>query len=173
MQKSNHKRPDESWPIIKVDIPGFRTIFLRGLYGEKTPNHYPFEVTVNAGTGGALTAKVSPGTLNNIIPTNIFDDISVAATGMAYIWLDVTTDGKKVTSMTIATGAALTGGNDATADTAPSSFKVPIAIVKDAKVLTIVRTNLSYLPKVWMVAPKKPASAGEEPFTRWWAWSLV
>jgi hypothetical protein len=174
MYDTNHSRFDWHWPLTRVDIPGFRTIFVRGLLGEAVANHYPFAINLKGGTGGSMKATVSPGTLNNIIPTNLFTDFPVAATGMVYFWLDVTTDGKKATSMTIATGATLpTTGNEATENTAPADFSVPIGIVKDGKVLQIVQTNLSALPKVAMVIPRTPPSMGEEPYTRWWAWATL
>lgn len=110
MQKKNHKRPDESWPIIKVDIPGFRTIFTRGLYGGKLAGgSQPFDIQLVA-SGGGYTATILPGTVNGVLPSNLttggnFTQFSVGQ-GLTYWTVDIQSNGVEVVSALISTSAS-------------------------------------------------------------------
>jgi hypothetical protein len=68
-------------------------------------------------------AKIVPGTIGGILPSNYDTEVDVG-TGLKYAIVDCTTNGEMVTSATISFTATFPSPISATADRAPTSFKV-------------------------------------------------
>lgn len=61
---------------------------------------FPWEISLQT-LAGIAQVVVAPGTINSVLPTNMFDTWPIAGTGTFYVTLDVTTDGTKPTTAVI------------------------------------------------------------------------
>lgn len=73
-------------------------------------------------------AKIVPGTIGGILPSNYDEELNVG-TGLKYGIVDCTTNGEGVTSATISFESSFPSQISATADKAPTSFKVCFGMV--------------------------------------------
>jgi hypothetical protein len=73
-------------------------------------------------------AKIVPGTIGGILPSNYDEEFDVG-TGLKYAVVDCTTNGEGVTSATISFESSFPSQISATADKAPTSFKVCFGMV--------------------------------------------
>lgn len=118
------------------------------------------------------TFQVFPGTLNRLLPTNIFTDIAFDPTGTTYVKLHCTTDGTKVTAVAIqASSTPVTTAGDATESTAPIAFDVCIAVIKKTTVYQIERQPIQFTPQVVGTTTRFASSGGEESFNRVYSWA--
>lgn len=118
--------------------------------------------------------KVMPGTVNQIIPSNIFDKIIVDTSDVVYVKLKVATNGKMIVS------CAITVNNQPLdlasprmqQNIAPSTFEVVLGLIDEGKVYQIIKDNISAIPSVAFKEGRTPLIPGGEPFVRWWQWNL-
>ena len=60
MSKSQHRRPDDDWPLIQIKVPGDRSYRVRGLMGPKQAPNKPFDISLKA-SGSGHVATIRPG----------------------------------------------------------------------------------------------------------------
>ncbi|NBQ64098.1 MAG: hypothetical protein EBS49_00940 [Verrucomicrobia bacterium] len=138
----------------------------------------PFDVSVEA-SGSSYKIKVLPGTLNGLMAVNYADclsyestTLSVATSGSTNVVLDVTTDGKQVTSFTLATQATVTAMSPTT-PLAPTGFKWPVAHVKNGVVYkTIGCGSLQASVKENVRVAKAPATPDDNAYDIYYYWTL-
>lgn len=138
----------------------------------------PFDVSLQA-SGSTYKIKVEPGTLNGLYATNYADSLSFASTtlsvatsGTTNVCVDVTTDGKQVTAFTLATVATLSAMSPTT-PLAPTSFKWPVAHVKNGTVYkTIACGSLQAVVKENVRVAKTPATPDDNAYDIYYYWVL-
>lgn len=92
---------------------------------------YPDPASMNQDpppTNPPYKAKIVPGTIGGILPSNYDEEIDVG-TGLKYGIVDCSTNGEMVTSATISFTSTFPSPISATADKAPTSFKVCFGMV--------------------------------------------
>jgi len=83
----------------------------------------------STGQNPPYKAKIVPGTIGGILPSNYDVEIDVG-TELKYAIVDCTTNGEAVTSAKISFDSSFPSPVSATADKAPTSFKVCFGMVK-------------------------------------------
>ena len=119
----------------------------------------------------ANTLSVFPGTLNGLLPSNIFSPIACSSSGLYYLKAKVTTNGKAVTAVTL---AVENGYEDcvisAVENSAPTTLAFIIAAISDGDIFQVQKTNIVITPTVAFIVSRTPPIPGDEPFVRWWTW---
>lgn len=86
----------------------------------------PFDIYLTAVTSG-FEATFQAGTINGVLPTNMFGKITgVTTASNTYFYLKCTTDGKIITESVIEKDTNLRTPESPTADTAPTEFNIMI-----------------------------------------------
>lgn len=155
---------------------GFGYVSLRPVRSESSTvssssSSHPWAISVTTDDNGKEVVKLSPGTINMILPSDIFDSKPVLKGKTNYISLKVLTNGKSVTAVTWQILAAAPTPTSATEAVAPPLFTVPLGVILEGNVLQIESANLSFTPEVVMMVARRPAYSGDERFTRWWNWT--
>ena len=89
----------------------------------------PFTPTAVAVTGG-FDVSFSIGTVNQVLPSNIFDNPTVAGvttSGRTYFYIKCNTDGKMITGAVIEYDTSVRTEPETTVDVAPPEFNILIA----------------------------------------------
>lgn len=167
-------------------VRGSPTGFMVGLAkitasGGATVLPFPWKISIKipATHGGMATASVYPGTLSQLLPTNIFSAINLgttdpttgALTGTYYITVNAVTDGKEPNSCTINASTTAPAAPTLSANTAPTSFVILLGVVDNGVIYQIESENLDYYAQVAFVESQAPTAPGDEPFKRWWKWA--
>lgn len=107
---------------------------------------FPWQISIVTETDAMFT-KVRPGTINSLIPSNMFDRWEISTGSTFYVTLDCTTDGYNVTS------ARIDGNSTVPADVigvnlniAPIEFSIPLGIVIGGKTFQLVTRLLTVTP---------------------------
>lgn len=154
--------------------------------GGATPDLAPWQIVDLAGEGepdtqgkySSYSFRVYPGTINNILPTNTFSGdglvkFTIQADGIKYLFLDVATDGAKVTLATLKVESTLpTDAPPVGEGIAPSKIVIPLGIIQNNSPIALRNTTLTATPVVAGSKPKAPTSPNDEPFVRLWMWKV-
>lgn len=141
-------------------------------------NRCPFDVSTQL-DGSSYKVKVRPGTLNGFYASNYADSLSfdstaltVGATAVSNVVLNVTTDGKQVTAFTIEMQAVLTAMSPTT-PLAPTSFKWPVAHIREGAVYkTIGCGSLQATVKENVRVAKAPSTPDDNAYDIYYSWVL-
>ena len=139
----------EPWDIIE-------------LAGVGTPN--------SQGKFANYKARVMPGLLCGILPSNWDAEFSFSGTGIVYAVAKIQTDGTAINALEIAITST------APAQQTPEKWKLPtsvdylFAVIFEGSVKrTIGAGNINIAPKVWITVPKETAvGPGELPYDRYY-----
>jgi hypothetical protein len=114
---------------------------------------HPFQITSFADPEGSpesptYLVTVQPGTINNILPENIFSggigltEFSLPRNALRYVCLSATSNDGSISSCTLSVDSSVPSQQTAVANTLPSSFKVLIGVVYNGTVKQIATDNL-------------------------------
>lgn len=121
------------------------------------------------------------GTVNGFIPSNIFTSgkltkFSLTGADTHYVVLNVTTNGKQVTAVTIGIDTSPPANANANMGSAPTDFKHCLAVIggdtNRRTVFQIAVGNVICYPKEIFKESKTPTTDGSEPFNRWYSWEV-
>jgi hypothetical protein len=150
-QRASSGGPDsiEPWDIIE-------------LAGVGTPN--------SQGEFANFKARVSPGLLCGILPSNWDAEFTFSGTGLVYAVAKIQTDGTAINALEIAITST------APAQQTPEKWKLPtsvdylFAVIFEGSVKrTIGAGNITIAPKVWITVPKATAvGPGEIAYDRYY-----
>jgi hypothetical protein len=147
--------------------------------GGGSSNRHPFQITSIASSddenNNAYAITVRPGTINNLLPTGIFDGASLKQTeigsGLQYVVLQAQSDGRQITSAAISVESSAPEAQAPVVFGLPSSLDVLLGIVKDASVFQVVIDNILVTGKQQFVAQKGGNVApGELPYEIYYVW---
>jgi hypothetical protein len=96
------------------------------------PTICPFDPQVTSTTSG-YEVSFSAGTINGILPTNMFSPLTgVSTSGITYFYIKCTTDGKLLTTAVIEKSTSVRTPQASNADTAPTTLNVLIGYMTTA-----------------------------------------
>lgn len=141
----------------------------------------PWQITVSK-INGVWYVSVRPGSVNSLVPWNIFTPIPIS-NGTWYVKIKCDTDGKTPNYITVmvnnsATESALTVAENV----APPIFFDVLGIVVQStsatgsvsnQIFQIRNTNLTATPTIRSLVSRTPPNVGDEPFVRWYQWQLA
>lgn len=142
--------------------------------GGSTPP--PLNVTVGADPSDptSLIVKISPGTVNQFLATNMFDTFPVDDTSTYYVKATISTDGQNVTSWELNVDTSTADTQNATASALPTSFDVLIAIIDSGKVYRVIGPGSIGVNghEEFITDKDSPAGPGELPYIPYYSWEI-
>ena len=178
----------ESLRIIRVNngtfrkLPGGTEITVapqRGGGGAASETH-PFQVVAFADPDGdpeapSYLATVRPGTINNLLPSNIFSgaeqqEFSIASDQLQYVVLTSTTDGKRITAASLSVETSAPAAQTPVLFGLPTSIETLIAVVYNTNVFQVVKDNITLTGKIVVTTSKASPGPGELAFDTWYQW---
>jgi hypothetical protein len=122
--------------------------------GTSTPTEtHPFQITSFAdpesnSESPSYLVTVQPGTINNILPSNVFDggigltEFAAPANALRYVCLSATSNDGSISSCTLSVDTSVPTQQTALANSLPASFKVLLGVVYNGTVKQIATDNL-------------------------------
>jgi hypothetical protein len=145
-------------------------------------SRFPWQVTVDGNATDGYFAHVRPGSINGLVPENIFDSFLVGE-GLSLAKLRIDTDGKAATGAEVVVSAtAVDPATQVAENVAPPALWDTLALIVGTAgtggdvsfaVYQVRFTNLAITPVIALLATRTPTAPGDEPFTRWWKWQMV
>ena len=144
----------------------------------------PFDVTlvpveVSGGSGGSTaptsyTATIRPGTVNGILPSNIFDSFTIEASQTTYFKAVAATNGKVVTSVSIVADDQAPAVQVPVPQALPAGFEVLFAVSAQGTVFRTLAPGSSIVagPNALFVADRSGWTPGHPLTETWYAWSF-
>jgi hypothetical protein len=127
---------------------------------------FPFQVSV-----ASFLVSVRPGTINSLLPTNIFETFSIVENTTKYVVLNGVTDGKQFTACTISLDETAPSAQTPVVFGLPASPKFLLAVVRNTSVFQIISDNMLVAGKQQYIKSKAaPAAAGELPYEIYFVW---
>jgi hypothetical protein len=154
--------------------PGGTTITVPPSKGGATAQICPFDPTVTAVTSG-YQVSLSAGTINGILPTNMFSPLTgVTTASVNYFYIKCTSDGKLLTSAVIEKDTSVRTPQASNADTAPTTVNVLIAYMTTAGVAvkTIPCSNITARVFPTIQEDNVTYVAGERNFKQYYNWGF-
>lgn len=144
------------------------------VYGDRlkkgTPDLGPWDVNII----GTNKLKVAPGLVGGILPSNWDSEISFNANGLSYMVVDCQSNGKVVTTASISNSTSVPQQQTPGLNTAPSSFKILFAVIKDgAAIRTIREGHIALNPVISVSLPKTSLTPGLNVLDRYYVWGLL
>lgn len=154
----------------------------RAAGGGSSVDRHPWQIHNMTGVGepdeqgdyNSYEFQVWPGTINGLIPSNLFDGGQLRKfTGDATlknVLLKCTSDGKELNACTIEVDASLPSPDAAVKYGVPSNLNIVLgAVVKDAA-FQVEFDNLSATPQMVYIKEKGSVAAGEYPYEVYLNW---
>lgn len=145
--------------------------------GGAAVQHFPWETTLVLNTvTNFFETRVRPGTINSMLPTNMFStsNNAIELTGTFYVTLDCTTDGDSVTDAVVDFNSTVPpdpmGSN---MGVAPSDFSVLLAVIVDRAVFQVAFTNFNAQPQTTIFSLKGSPVPGAPFFDINYTWVVV
>jgi hypothetical protein len=163
------------------------------------PSGQPFTcsiVTIPASGDNPATDYLSivPGVLNQLMPSNMVGAVeaypnlpyqNLLADALQFVVLTATVEasggGYIISSCDISVSATQPAPNSVGESAPPSgagAFSILLAVIAGSAVgsrslYQIATGNIWAIPQVAFIAPATPSGPGDEPFTRYWQWTII
>jgi hypothetical protein len=140
---------------------------------------HAFQILTSQNLQGGLLLSITPGTVNNIIPNDIFQiednkielkKFSYSKNSITYVKLKCATNGKSINTVNINVDNQIVEPQTPTPFGLPSSFEILIGIVYNSQIYQIVNSSLTVAGKVQYLESKNSATPGTLPFTVYLIW---
>lgn len=143
---------------------------------------FPFEIETFSKTNasGEVTgyeATVRPGTLNNLLPTNLFDGnalkrFSYGKDTIQHVILKGLSNGKQFTSCELVVQAAAPPAQPPTLFGLPAEVQILLGVVYNGSVFQIVKTRIELVGKQLFLKDRDtPAEPGQLPYEAYFVWA--
>jgi hypothetical protein len=142
--------------------------------GALAPTICPFDPQVIATTAG-YEVSFSAGTINGILPTNIFSPLTgITTAGKTYFYIKCQTDGKLLTTALIEKDTSVRTPQASNVDTAPTEINVLIGYMTTAGVAvkTIPCSNITARVLPSIQEDNVTYVAGERNFKQYYNWGF-
>lgn len=132
---------------------------------------HPFQVTRND-AGSTKRVSIRPGTINSVVPTNIFSPLTITGSGAEYVLLTATFTGDSPVSAALSIETTIPVPSATTPTNTPTAVKDVIAAIYDGTVYQIRNTNLTVTSvEVFQETVASP-SPGERNYIPWYRWEV-
>jgi hypothetical protein len=146
-----------------------------GTGGGATESH-PFQISASIDDEGAGTLTVQPGTLNSLLPSNIFEDgalneFGFSGGGTIYVILTGISDGNQFTECSVSVGDQAPEAQTPLPFGLPTEAKFLLGVAYNNSVYQVQKTNIVATGKQQFIKQKpSPASPGEMPYEIYYVW---
>ena len=134
----------------------------------------PFDPQVSIASAG-YEVSFSAGTINGILPTNIFSPLTgVSTSGITYFYIKATSDGKLLTTAVIEKSTSVRTPQASNVDTAPTTLNVLIGYMSTAGVAvkTIPCSNITARIFPTIQEDNTAFVAGKRNFRQYYNWGF-
>jgi hypothetical protein len=143
------------------------------VYGDRlkkgTPDLGPWDVYFIE----ANRVKVAPGLVGGVLPSNWDAEFTVGS-GLSYMVVDCQSDGKVVTTASISNSTSAPQQQTPGLNTAPSSFKILFAVIKDGAAIRTMRGgHIAINPVISLSLSKPSPTPGLNVLDRYYVWGLL
>lgn len=128
---------------------------------------------------GTYNVTLWPGSVNQLLPTNIFAKINQTITSTQYVVLTCLSDGYVVTSSTWSLMSSQPTTPDATADIPPSIFYITLGVIfynstpNTISIFQIWFDNPSCTPFIWTTTSRTGAGPYELAYVNYYNWNVA
>lgn len=139
------------------------------------PVYCPFDVAIRAGeTEGALIAKVGVGSVNQILPTNIYDEYTFSIGDVIKVKIRAVSDGQKITASTVVFDVDEADVQIPAPFALPAIVEVLVAVIVAGKPYRQIQCGSIELVGHHQFSTDKdpPAEPGQLPYTPYYVWEL-
>lgn len=164
---------------LKKGIP----IAGKNMRGQEMPDGILLSATGGGGAacpwdavvGGAFQFS-NPGTLNGVLPSNMFSagvlfSTAMPATGFKWVYLAASASDNEITAVSLATSTGTPEPPGVGEGTAPASFKLPLWLLAPGAGYKLVGCGALFArPYVVITSDRSPAVCGGDPLVRHWSW---
>lgn len=135
-------------------------------------NLQPFDVMLGS-DGGAPSATIVPGTVNGILPSNMFDTFDLDATSTWYFKAGATTDGTQVTAVEIYVDNSPPDVQVPVPQALPASFDKLFAMSVAGKVFRMIPDGSITVAAQPLFTADRTSWAPGKPMTQtWYSWAV-
>lgn len=113
-----------------------------------------------------------PGTINTIVPSNMFSNFAIPLTGTYYTSLDCTTDGTSVTAAVINVSTTPPAPLDEDMGAAPDFFQLLLGMTVDLKIYQFIDYVLFAFPIRTIYSIKDSPEPGQPYYDLHYSWQL-
>ena len=154
--------------------PGGASLVVGGKGGSSAPAaQQSFDVVMGSDENGTPTATIVPGTVNGILPSNIFDTFTLDTTSVWYFKATATTDGKIVTAVELNVDSSPPDTQTPVPQAMPAAFDKLFAMVKDGKVFRMIPDgSITVGAQSLFVADRESWTPGKPMTETWYAWGV-
>lgn len=152
-------------------------------YGPFTLGGYPQEAsasvvvspwtTTRDDEGETLRVSVHPGTINSLVPTNIFDPIEITGIGVEYIVLTMTSTGDSPVSASLSKETTYPVPSATTPSNPPTAVTDVLAVLNDGVVYQVRDTNLVATSVEVLQETVANPVVGERQYIPWYRWEVT
>lgn len=133
---------------------------------------FPWDLTVSQG-GGITTVNIAPGSINNFVPSNMFETILAGTQTTLFVKLACSTDGRLITNVLIYINNNPSISQTPVNSALPSYFEHTIGIIHDGIGYNIARKFLTATgSRLFLTDKEEPAGPGEMAFEEWLVWAI-
>ena len=127
--------------------------------------------------GENVYVKLSPGTVNGLLPSNWQSELDVTGEEIKYISLKVfsraTGNNVTVTGAELVVNEEAPESEDPTEDAPPATFEILLGIYNQGVYRSIYNKPLFVYPSVFITEPKEDPEAFAYPFTKYFVWEVI
>jgi hypothetical protein len=132
-----------------------------------------FDVIIGSDENGTPTATIVPGTLNGILPSNMFDSFTLDATSTWYFKAGATTDGTQVTAVEIYVDQSPPDQQTPVPQALPAAFDKLFALVKAGKVFRMIPDgSITVASQPLFTADRETWTPGKPMTETWYSWAV-
>jgi hypothetical protein len=130
---------------------------------------HPWEIEL--ASGGLF--KTHPGTINGLLPGNMFDQLTFPTSGTAYHVLGVDSDGDTPTNAVIGMMDSPPPAIPSNIEVAPESFTLLLNVIVDTSVFEIITTNIYAQPVITILSLSASPTPGQPFFDLNYTWRVM
>lgn len=118
--------------------------------------------------------RIWPGTVNSVVPDNVFDTFTYTPGTDRYVYVQINTDGKAISSAVVFFSSTAPSMFPATQNVAPPEFHVPIAVISDGNVFQIwPGGNMTATATVSLIEDIASPTPGQQSTIKWYNWVVA
>lgn len=139
-----------------------------------TPTKYQWDVEMTP-VGDPITSydfEVWPGLIAGFLPSNMFSSFSVPASGTRYLVATCATDGRTVSSSTLAVETSPPTFATPQVSAAAAELKFTIGVFVDGVYFNVWKKNVAVNTREVLREDKSSPGPLELPYISWWGWTV-
>jgi len=159
----------------RVVGPGYQVTKSKpsGVIGKATGTKFPWKIRLFTDESGNPYIKLLVGTLNNMIPTNMFDQFFITSTQTWYVILHAETDGYRPTTCTIRVDTVAPPPFDIDLNLAPATFELLLGVIVNLTRFQLIDALLQAYPSFAIASLVESPAPGRPYYDDNYTWGIT